>query len=131
MKAQKVDILGVKVDAVNPDSAWEIIEGWVSRREKAYVCVAPVSTIVLCSESEPYRDIVNQAQMVTPDGMPVVWLARGKGFKEVKRTYGPDLLLKVCKEGQQKGFRHFFYGGAEEACGRLKGALTAQPPRGK
>ena len=126
MKAQKVDILGVKVDAVNLDSAWGIIEEWVSKREKAYVCVAPVSTIVSCHEDEQYRDVVNRAQMVTPDGMPVVWLARGKGFKEVERTYGPDLLLKVCKEGQQKELRHFFYGGTEEVCGRLKTALAAQ-----
>lgn len=129
MKTQKIDILGVKVDAVNLGSAWENVAGWVSRKEKAYVCVAPVSTIVSCNEDERYRNVVNAAQMVTPDGMPVVWLARAKGFKKVERTYGPDLLLKVCREGQQSGLRHFFYGGTEEVCRRLRAALTVQFPQ--
>lgn len=129
MESQKADIGGVKVDAVNLQSAWEIIDGWIRSQAKTYVCVAPVSTIVSCHEDANYRRVVNQAGMVTPDGMPVVWLARRRGFKNVERTYGPDLMLKVCAEGNERGYRHFFYGGTEDVCSKLKDVLQARFPQ--
>ena len=61
---------------------------------------------------EELRRIHNAAGLVTPDGMPLVWLSRLMGFHHVERVYGPDLMLRVCERAAQKGYRHFFYGGA-------------------
>ena len=66
---------------------------------------------------------VNAAGMVTPDGMPVVWLARARGCKDIARTYGPDLMLEVCNHGQELGLRHFFYGGTEDTLQKLQQKL--------
>ena len=49
--------------------------------------------------------ILNRAGMVTPDGMPLVFLSRWKGHTEVERVYGPDLMLAVCEEAARKGWR--------------------------
>jgi N-acetylglucosaminyldiphosphoundecaprenol N-acetyl-beta-D-mannosaminyltransferase len=53
---------------------------------------------------------VNRAGLVTPDGMPLVWLGRLKGL-EAKRVYGPDLMLLTCEMAARKGYSHYFYGG--------------------
>ena len=50
--------------------------------------------------------------MVTPDGMPLVWLSNLKGYPHVERVYGPDLMLAVCEQSLSRGYRHFLYGGA-------------------
>jgi N-acetylglucosaminyldiphosphoundecaprenol N-acetyl-beta-D-mannosaminyltransferase len=50
--------------------------------------------------------------MVTPDGMPIVWLCRLAGRPHVARVYGPDLLVATCAHSIDRGYRHFFYGGA-------------------
>lgn len=122
------ELLDVKISAVNLDLAGKKIASWIKERYKGYVCVAPVSTVVDARRSPEYRDIVNRAEMVTPDGMPVAWLGRSKGFSEVDRTYGPDLMLKLCEMGQRPGWRHFFYGGTDEVCDKLVRSLKERFP---
>lgn len=116
---ERYPVLGVDVAATTLETATRQIEGWINDKAKVYVCIAPVSTIVDCQRDERYRNIVNNAAMVTPDGMPLVWLGKIKGYS-VGRTYGPDLLPFVCKSGLTKGCRHFFYGGTEESINRFK-----------
>jgi O-antigen/teichoic acid export membrane protein len=57
------------------------------------------------------RNIHNQAGMVTPDGMPLVWLAHLFGERRTERVYGPDLMRKMTAVSQLRGYRQFFYGG--------------------
>jgi N-acetylglucosaminyldiphosphoundecaprenol N-acetyl-beta-D-mannosaminyltransferase len=109
------DILGVKISAVNLSSAATHIEKWIAAKTKTYVCVAPVSTVIDCQDDPQYRVIVNNASMVTPDGMPVVWLGRRRAGTIVDRTYGPDLMKMFCGLSEEKGYRHFFYGGSSKA----------------
>lgn len=122
---ERVDILGVKVSVLTVDSALTAVMEWVKQRRRAYVCVAPVSTLVDCQRDEVYRRIVNGADMVTPDGMPVVWLAKAKGCPHIERTYGPDLMRAVCA---REGLRHYFYGGTAETLGRLEQRLKKELP---
>lgn len=128
LEHKRFDLLGVRVSAVDLPNACGIIEDFISDKKKAYVCVAPVSTIVSCQEDENYRRVVNGADMVTPDGMPVVWCAKLAGHGEVRRTYGPDLMLMVCERGVEKGYKHFFYGATPEVLRKLEARLADRSP---
>jgi len=68
--------------------------------------------------------------MVTPDGVPLVWLGRLKGRRQMTRVYGPDLMLEVCRLSNQSGraLRHFFYGGAPGVAEELGRRLAARFP---
>jgi N-acetylglucosaminyldiphosphoundecaprenol N-acetyl-beta-D-mannosaminyltransferase len=125
MVLEPIDILGVRISAVTLTSASEAIEGWVKARQKAYVCVAPVSTLVDCQRDPAYRKIVNEADMVTPDGMPVVWLAKVQAGKAIDRTYGPDLMRSLCGKGH---LRHYFFGSTTETLRQLEQALKKEFP---
>jgi N-acetylglucosaminyldiphosphoundecaprenol N-acetyl-beta-D-mannosaminyltransferase len=72
--------------------------------------------------------IHNAAGMVTPDGMPLVWLARRAGFPHVDRVYGPDLVLACCEASVARGYRHFLYGGGPGVPERLAERLQARFP---
>ena len=122
-------ILNVNVSAVNLNTACEVIDGLIRERKQGYVCVAPVSTIVSCQEDEEYCKVINQADLVTPDGMPLVWLAKLKGYSEVNRTYGPDLMRALCDRGQQRGYKHFLYGGTPQTCEKLESFLKEAFPQ--
>ncbi len=124
-----IPILGVNVSRVNLVSAVQQICEWVRQKQLTYVCVAPVSTLVDAQRDSQYLAVVNAAGMVTPDGMPVVWLARAHGGKDVLRTYGPDLMLSVCNHGQDLGLRHFFYGGTEDILRKLQQKLVESYPQ--
>jgi len=75
------------------------------------------------------RNIHNQAGMVTPDGMPLVWLAHLFGKRRSERVYRPDLKRKMTAVSQLRGYRQFYYGGAEGVADKLKQALIASHPR--
>ena len=124
MNTERINICGVRVSAVNLTIACDIFDGWIRDRKKTYVCVAPVSTIVDCQSDDEYKRIVNKADMVTPDGMPVVWVGRLKGSTTIDRTYGPDLMHAFCDYSQAKGYKHYFYGGSESTCSLLKSVLN-------
>ncbi len=124
----RLDLLGVRVSDTNIPQAVATIDSWIKKRLKTYVCVAPVSTLVDCQKDGDYKTVVNRAGMVTPDGMPVVWLGKSKGSKIIARTYGPDLLTAVCQYGTDVGYRHFFYGSTPETLDRLEKKLSEKAP---
>ncbi len=111
MQLETSNILGVGVSAINMGIAIEQINNWIDAREKHYVCVTGVHGVMESQRDENLRQIHNAAGMVTPDGMPLVWLNRWYGHKHVERVYGPDLLLAVCERSLQAGWSHYFMGG--------------------
>jgi N-acetylglucosaminyldiphosphoundecaprenol N-acetyl-beta-D-mannosaminyltransferase len=124
----RVNILGVCVSAINLPRAVEVIEDWIARRERRYVCVTGVHGVM---ESQPdfgLRQIHNAAGLVTPDGMPLVWISRFKGHPEVDRVYGPDLMLALCRRSIETGHRHFLYGGLPGVPEQLAARLQARFP---
>jgi N-acetylglucosaminyldiphosphoundecaprenol N-acetyl-beta-D-mannosaminyltransferase len=122
----RANILGIGVSAIHTAQALQTIDGWIRRREQQYVCVTGVHGIMESQRDTRLRQIHNQAGLVTPDGMPLVWLSRLKGFPWVERVYGPDLMLVVCQQSLVKGYRHFFYGGADGVVEKLVSRLTHQ-----
>lgn len=110
---ERVNILGVRVSAVNMAQALSIIDGWIADRQQNYVCITGVHGIMESQRDEGLRRIHNEAGLVTPDGMPLVWLSRLHGHGHVERVYGPDLMLALCEHSLSRGYGHYFYGGGE------------------
>jgi len=124
----RVNILGVGVSAITLPRAVSIIEEWISRTAMQYVCVTGVHGVMESQRDRELRQIHNEAGLVTPDGMPLVWISRLKGHSQVERVYGPDLMLAVCEVSERKGYRHFFYGGAAGVAERLASRLRERFP---
>src|SRR5690606_38247457 len=93
--------------------AVEIIRDWIRGGARQYVTVTGVHGVMESQADSELKRIHNAAGMVTPDGMPMVWLNHLAGNDRVSRVYGPDLMLAVCWEASLHGWRHFFYGGGE------------------
>lgn len=109
---ERCNILGVRISPVNLPQAISTLDNWIARHQSNYVCVTPVHSVMDCYHQPDLTPIFNHSGMTTPDGMPIVWLLRGYGYKHVDRVYGPDLMREVCQQSVQKGYRHFLYGGA-------------------
>lgn len=113
MSFPRVNVLGVGVSAINMKQALETIDKWIESQEKQYICVTGVHGVIECQQDISLLQIHNNAGLVTPDGMPLVWLSKLYGFQHVSRVYGPDLMLAVCEHSVSLKYRHFFYGGNE------------------
>jgi N-acetylglucosaminyldiphosphoundecaprenol N-acetyl-beta-D-mannosaminyltransferase len=128
MEIRRANILGVGVSAINMAMALRAIEGWIARREPHYICVTTVHGVMESQRDEELRRIHSAAGLVTPDGMPLVWLSRLMGFRHVERVYGPDLMLAVCQRSAEWGSRHFFYGGGPGVAEKLVARLQSRFP---
>lgn len=123
-----VSILGVPVSLVTLESAVATILGWAARNEANYVCVREVNG-VMCAVRDPEIMTINRkASMVTPDGMPLVWLSRWRTGFNTGRVSGADLVEALCEAGQAKGLRHYFYGGKPGIAEAMIARLRAKYP---
>jgi N-acetylglucosaminyldiphosphoundecaprenol N-acetyl-beta-D-mannosaminyltransferase len=123
----KIILLDVPTDAQTFDAALETLSAWAADRDgRRYVCTCPVYTLMMCREQPAVMQAVSGADMVTADGMPIVWLQRRLGQPDAERVYGPDLMLALCQRVPQA--RHFFWGGLPGVGERLVERLRARSP---
>src|SRR5476649_52814 len=125
----RVNVLGVGISVLNLQTALDAIAGAVRARRKGYICVRDAHGVMLAQKDEAFRRILNEAFLCTPDGMPMVWMGRLRGYREMGRVYGPDLMLEVCAWSEKNPCRHFFYGGVPGVAELLAEKLKAKFPK--
>jgi N-acetylglucosaminyldiphosphoundecaprenol N-acetyl-beta-D-mannosaminyltransferase len=75
-----------------------------------------------------FGHMLNEFTVVAPDGKPLTWLGRSCGFDLSRRVYGPELMETFCKVTATKGYRHYFYGGAEGVAEKLTEVMCGRYP---
>jgi N-acetylglucosaminyldiphosphoundecaprenol N-acetyl-beta-D-mannosaminyltransferase len=119
MVGQSRHILNVRVDATTYADATGRIIAWAQEARSRYVCLATVNNIMEAHGSREYQHVMRDADLVTSDGMPLVWLMRGLGVTGAARVYGPDLTLTVLAAAAEHGIPVGFYGGSEPGLAKL------------
>ncbi len=102
-----VNLLGVPVAAVTMEETLDILERFIPERRTHLVVTSDASALVRAQEDEEFRRIVQNADLVTPDGIGVVWSARLLGLPVYERVPGVELMAKLCERAAQKGWRVF------------------------
>jgi N-acetylglucosaminyldiphosphoundecaprenol N-acetyl-beta-D-mannosaminyltransferase len=104
-------VLGVRVNAVQIPDVIAQLEYWIAERYLChFVAVTGMHGVTEAQHDRIFKQILNSADLVVPDGMPLVWLGRHYGHPLQRRVYGPELMQKFCSTTGSK-YRHFFYGG--------------------
>ena len=109
----RVEILGVPISVVDMQSAVKTISKWIESGESRYICATDMHSVMQAQTNPLHRAALSKADMVIPDGMPIVWVSRSRGAMEIQRVSGPDLMLPLCDVAATKGWSHYFYGGAD------------------
>jgi len=103
------------VDAVQIPDVVAQMEAWIRERAAChFVAVTGMHGVTEARRDPGFKEILNAADMVVPDGMPLVWLARWRGYSLKRRVYGPELMETFCRETRSR-YRHFLYGGSPGA----------------
>ncbi len=122
-------VLGVRVDAVQVPDVVAQMEGWIQERGQShYIAVTGMHGVTEAQHDPCFKDILNAADLVVPDGMPLVWLSRIRGHSLQRRVYGPELMLAFCEQTARKGYRHFLYGGAPGVAEQMAATLGNRFP---
>ena len=121
-------LLGTRVDATSYRHVQDSVAGWIARRHGAYVCVSSVHSLMEGHDDESFRSVLNGADLVTPDGMPLVWGLRLLGASTASRVYGPSLTDEICAWAASAGVPIGFYGSTDSVVERLITNLRARHP---
>jgi N-acetylglucosaminyldiphosphoundecaprenol N-acetyl-beta-D-mannosaminyltransferase len=114
-------ILGTHIDATSYPEATQQVLAWARDGGSKYVIIANVNNVMEAFDSPAYREVLNQADLVTPDGMPVVWTLRALGAHGQTRVYGPTLTMLVLRAAALEGIPVGFFGSTPKV---LDGLVT-------
>jgi N-acetylglucosaminyldiphosphoundecaprenol N-acetyl-beta-D-mannosaminyltransferase len=123
------NVLGTRVDATSYDDASGRILEWARSRESRYVCVASVNNVMVARQDPAFLRIMHQADLVTPDGMPLVWALRWLGVPNATRVRGTDLMIAVLRRAAEAGVPVGLYGGDPRILEQLVDRLGRAWPR--
>jgi N-acetylglucosaminyldiphosphoundecaprenol N-acetyl-beta-D-mannosaminyltransferase len=70
-----------------------------------------------------FRRLVNSADLVVPDGKPLVWAQKVLGARNAQQVRGMDLMLGLCEHAARIGTPVGFYGGTQDILDKLKQKL--------
>ena len=126
---QSYQVLGVWVNALQIPEVIAQMDEWIARRDACrYIAVTDMHSIMEALHSRSFKNILQAAELVVPDGYPLVWLGRRKGFALRRRVYGPELMERFCEKTAARGCRHFFYGGAPGVANDLAARFSGRFP---
>ncbi|MBD2501907.1 WecB/TagA/CpsF family glycosyltransferase [Anabaena azotica] len=106
----KINIVGSPVTALPFEVQINIILEWAMSKVSKVVCVANSHMLIEAHWHPEFSAILRNADIVTPDGMPLVWMLRLMGMRTQNRVAGLDILLSVCKLAPLRDIKIFFLG---------------------
>ncbi|MGD1853119.1 MAG: WecB/TagA/CpsF family glycosyltransferase [Leptolyngbyaceae cyanobacterium] len=121
-------IVGARVDATTYGDTCDRISLWAHSKQSCYIVAANVHVVMTAYWNRTYRQILNHAALVTPDGMPLVWGLRWLGIERQSRVYGPDLMLALCDRAAKEQLSIYLYGGTDTMVQHLAHKLQQQFP---
>jgi N-acetylglucosaminyldiphosphoundecaprenol N-acetyl-beta-D-mannosaminyltransferase len=126
---QRGSVIGVPIDALSWVEVRTALMRWAKARESRYVCICNVHSVVTARQDALLSQIINESDMATPDGAPVAWTLRAKGFSGQERINGPDLMWSLCNDAQAFGVRVGLFGSSPATLSRLETVLRLTFPR--
>jgi N-acetylglucosaminyldiphosphoundecaprenol N-acetyl-beta-D-mannosaminyltransferase len=111
----RVRVAGVEVDAVDQATVLDLIEAMVLDGSPHMMIVVNASKLVLAAEDARLRETLERADLVTADGMSVVWAARLLGQRLPGRVTGIDTMELLVARASERGWPVFFLGARQES----------------
>jgi len=124
----KKDLISLKVSTGTYKDFLSIFRDYATFRKSSYTCVANVHMLIEAYNDDTFASVVNNADIITPDGMP---LAKGLELiygKKQDRVAGMDLLPDLLKISEKQNLKVFFYGGTQEMLNQTKNYCKKEYP---
>ncbi len=111
-KKPVMDILGVPVTPFSMGEAVAYVMDQVDQGQVTQVVTANAEIVMMCLESPEYMDLLQNVELVLPDGAGTVWAGRKLGYQVPERVAGYDLFLEILKYTASHGGKVFLFGAA-------------------
>lgn len=124
-----IAIIGSPVTALPFDVQTQRMIGWAAARERRVICVANVHMLVEAHWNPDFSQILQEADLVTPDGTPLVWMMRALGGRGQERVAGMDMLPVLCRLAAERQVPVYFLGSTPAVLERMRARLRHDFPQ--
>lgn len=125
---QKRSILGIGISVVDGPTTIDIIDGYIHNGRPHMVVTADSSCVVMAQSDRKLLEIVNSADLVTPDSIGILWAAKRFGTPLPERVSGVDIVQHLCEKGATTGYRVYILGAAPGIADAAAENLRAKYP---
>ncbi|AFZ44063.1 glycosyl transferase, WecB/TagA/CpsF family [Halothece sp. PCC 7418] len=125
---QTYRLLQTEVTALRFEEQLLLMTEWATRRASRFVSVANVHTLMEAYWNPQFAQALQNADLVTPDGMPLVWMLRAMGATEQDRVAGMDIFLRLCQLASLNKIGVFFLGADSDILEGMKTRLNREFP---
>ncbi|MGD0547257.1 MAG: WecB/TagA/CpsF family glycosyltransferase, partial [Terracidiphilus sp.] len=102
---------------------------WARERRSRALFFANVHVIMEAVDDPAFLRQLNAADVINPDGVPLVWALRVLGARGARRVCGPDATLALLAAAEEAGVPVGFYGGSPEVLNELIGTVRLRRPK--
>jgi N-acetylglucosaminyldiphosphoundecaprenol N-acetyl-beta-D-mannosaminyltransferase len=122
------DVLGMRVDATSYARAAELVAAWSADGRPRYVGVACVNNVMQANDEPSYMDVMNGADLVVPDGRPLVWALRAFGIAGARQVRGTYLTAALLRTARDRGLGVAVVGGTPDVLERFRAVAERRWP---
>jgi N-acetylglucosaminyldiphosphoundecaprenol N-acetyl-beta-D-mannosaminyltransferase len=112
VKFPRIELLGVTIHRVDMDEVLSAVRHYVADGASHILVTADSYGLVLAQSDADFREIINRADLVTPDSSGILMGARWLGTALKDRVSGIDIAVRVCEMAAEEGFSIFLLGAA-------------------
>jgi N-acetylglucosaminyldiphosphoundecaprenol N-acetyl-beta-D-mannosaminyltransferase len=123
-----VNVIGSPVTALSFQEQIDIILQWACASKSSFVCVANTHMLIEAYRVLAFWNVLQAADLITPDGMPLVWMLKLLGVCRPDRVAGMDILLALCQQAPHYNVPVFFVGSQSDVLDRMHNRLTETFP---
>ncbi|MGI6551825.1 MAG: WecB/TagA/CpsF family glycosyltransferase [Clostridia bacterium] len=124
----RVEILGAQIDGLTMEETLQKIESFIQEGTPHQAITLNAEILYRAVHQPALMEIINQADLVTPDGAGILWAARKLGRPVPERVTGIDLLQEIARKGASAGWKLFLYGGKPGVARQAAANLQKQYP---
>ncbi len=124
----RVTVLGIKVDNASEDEAFSLIDAWIDGAAPTYMAVVNAAKLVSARRDDDLRQALMDADLVTADGMSVVWASRLLRSPLKERVTGIDMFERLIGHAARRGASVYLLGGRDEAVGGIVARFRREYP---
>lgn len=114
MNSKKVNLFGTDIDCLTMEETIQVVDKIIQDRTPRQHVVVNALKFAMMSSNPELKNIVNSCDIISADGLPVVWASRILAQPLPTRVAGVDLFQNLVRFCSQKGYRPFFFGAREE-----------------
>ncbi|MEO1693105.1 MAG: WecB/TagA/CpsF family glycosyltransferase [Cyanobacteria bacterium J06631_6] len=124
----KKEVINVPLTCVPFDEQMMLILRWAKTRASKAVCLANVHMLIEARRNPWYKDVLQKADLVTPDGKPLVLMLRRLGIMEQNQVAGMDVFENLCDLAEKAGISVYFLGSTPEILDKMQRRISEEYP---